>query len=97
MAPFTLNIHGAPVTYAISVVGTASSIALHMEEGVLATEFTYLVPPDVDYCEDLKFTVTPVNGAGNGASNSISLSQALNSKLKGVAYRAGLRCVCVCV
>ena len=85
VAPFTLNIHGTPIdiTYTTSVVNSTSSMTVYMEEGVIVTEFTYPLPPDGG-CDNLVFTVTPVNGAGEGISNSISLSQTLKCESQGV-------------
>ena len=60
----------------MSVVSPAS---LHMMDGVTMTEFTYPLPPDTG-CDNLVFTVTPMNGAGEGISNSISFSQAVKCK-----------------
>ena len=80
-APFTLDISEEPVdiTYTVGVVSPASSLTVHMEIGVNMTEFSYPLPPDIG-CDNLMFTVIPVNGAGDGISNSISLSQAVECK-----------------
>lgn len=73
-APFSLNIAGT--TYAIGVVSASTSLTLHVEDGVAITEFSYALP-FYDGCNNLIFTVTPLNEAGGGVMNSIPLSQAV--------------------
>ena len=76
-APFSLNT--ADTTYDIAVVSSATSLTLHMEDDVATTEFSYRLPPDGG-CDNLIFTVTPQNEAGEGVPNSIALSQAVKCK-----------------
>ena len=82
-APFSLDISRTQdgITYTVGVVNPASLLILHMENGVTLTEFWYPLPP-ASSCDDLVFTVIPVNEAGEGISlpNSIPLSQALECK-----------------
>ena len=63
-APFTLL--GTP-TYCVDVVNSINMEALDSECGINMTEFTY---PFI--CEEISFTVTPVNMAGNGTVRTIS-------------------------
>ena len=63
----------------MGVASPASSLNHHVEDGIIETEFSYPLPPDSG-CNGLMFTVIPVNGAGDGASNSISLSRAVECK-----------------
>ena len=80
-APFTMDISGVQVdvTYTVGVVIPTSSLILYMENGVTITEFWYPLTPNVS-CDNLVFTVIPVNQAGEGIPNSIPLSQALECK-----------------
>ena len=77
MAPFSLITLG--ITYTIGVVGLASS---SMQDGVTSlTEFSHPFPPGSG-CDNLIFTVTPHNEAGEGIPNSIPLSQAIERETR---------------
>ena len=73
-APFTLDIPGDPdITYCVGVVNSTSSSTLHSQCGITETGFSFSIPPD-SACHNytFTFTVTPVNGVGNGISSTYS-------------------------
>ena len=63
-APFTLL--GTP-TYCVDVVNSSNMKTLHSECGITVTEFIY---PFI--CEEISFTVTPINVVGNGTASTVS-------------------------
>ena len=69
--PFTLDIAAVDpdITYCVCVVNSTSSSTLHSQCGITKTEFSFSIPPDTA-CHNymFTFTVTPVNGVGNGTS-----------------------------
>lgn len=78
MPPFSLDINGVnpDVTYCVQVVEESTfRVEERMEElecGINVTEFSYSIHvPLRSWCYDFSFTVTPLNLAGIGASNSI--------------------------
>ena len=82
-APFTFNIRGVDpdIAYCVGAVNsTSSSIQLHSQCGITETEFEYPIPPDSG-CHDYIVTVTPVNPAGNGITDSsrILMCRAIHS------------------
>ena len=71
-APFTLDIPGYhDITYCMSMVNSTSSSTLHSQCGITETGFSFSIPPD-SACHNytFTFTVTPVNGVGNGTSST---------------------------
>ena len=71
-APFSLDM--VDITYMVQVMNSTTTL---MEDMM---EFSYPLSHDSG-CDNLVFTITPLNEAGEGLSNSISLSQALKCKI----------------
>lgn len=63
------------ITYMIQVMNSTAALTEDM------TEFSYPLPPDSG-CDNVVFTVTPLNEAGEGISNLILLSQAVKCKIQ---------------
>ena len=68
-APFTLDIPfvDPDITYCVCVVNSTSSSTLHSQCWITEAGFSFSIPPD-SACHNytFTFTVTPVNGVGNG-------------------------------
>ena len=75
-APFTLDLteSSVDITYCVDVISTTTSDTLLSECSIVATSFSYLLPP-MSWCKEYNFTVTPVNVVGNGTKSSEHYSQ----------------------
>ena len=72
--PFTLDmtfIH-PDITYCVKVVNATSSTTLHSQCGITEPEFTYPYTLSTITCDEIKFTVTPVNVVVHGQSQTAS-------------------------
>ena len=82
-APFTLDIYGTTVdiTYIVQVTNLTTSLVFHIEgeRSMSFIEFLYPLPHESG-CDNHEFTVTPINEAGHGISNTVQLSQAMRCK-----------------
>ena len=75
-APFTLDISNVDhdITYCVDVVNSTSSSIVLSECGINVTGFNFSIPIG-RVCDNYTFTVTPVNGAGNGTAVTLGYSQ----------------------
>ena len=82
-APFTLDISNVDpdITYCVDVVNSASSSIVLSECGITVTRFNFSIPIG-RVCDNYTFTVTPVNGAGNGTAVTLGYSQDFSSMSK---------------
>ena len=71
--PFTLNIPNIEpdLSYCINIYNATQHDILNSVCGLAQPEFDFRVS-NPSPCEQFRFEVIPVNGAGNGTSNSIS-------------------------
>ena len=81
LPPPSLDIYNVnpDITYCVDVLNSTTHTVVDSQCGITETEFVYPVPPDA-ICHIYTFTVTPVNGAGNGTSNIVSYFVTLESK-----------------
>jgi hypothetical protein len=79
------------INYTVVVDDSTASQTLYRQHGINVTEISYPLTPDKG-CDDLVFTVIPVNAAGEGVSNSIPLSQAIERENILTSYLHACMC-----
>ena len=86
-SPFTLDISNVDpdITYCVNVVNSTSSSIVLSECGITVTGFNFSIPLG-RVCDIYIFTVTPVNGAGNGTAVTLGYSQDFSRMSKWFSY-----------
>ena len=82
-APFTLDISDVDpdITYCVDVINSTSSSIILSVCGITVTGFNFSIPIG-RVCDNYTFTVTPVNGAGNGTAVTLGYSQDFSRMFK---------------
>ena len=91
--PFTLDISNVDpdITYCVDVVNSTFSSRVLFECGITLTGFNFSILND-RVCDNYTFTVTPVNGAGNGTAVTLGYSQDFSRMSKWFSYWS---CYCI--